>query len=53
MMSHSCFVAGVAWISPRKPSLYSFGSMPEWSMCAWVSTTASTSDAVTGSCWFS
>ncbi len=36
-------VPRVARILPRKPSRTSFGSKPLWSMCAWVSSTASMS----------
>jgi hypothetical protein len=41
-------VAGVAWIAPANPSLTSFGSSPEWSMWAWLSTTAAIREATKG-----
>ena len=39
-------VAGRAKMRPRKPARCSTGRRPEWSRCAWVSSTAS---MVTGS----
>ena len=33
----------MAYIGFLKPSLYSFGILPEWSMCAWVSSIKSNS----------
>ncbi|MNT67620.1 hypothetical protein D3C72_2057790 [compost metagenome] len=41
-------VPRVAKIGPSKPAFASFGSSPEWSICAWVRMTASTSEAVKG-----
>ena len=41
-------VAEVAYMEPLKPSLYSRGSRPEWSMWAWVSSTKSSSPAAAG-----
>jgi hypothetical protein len=41
MIAHMAAVAGVQWIGGRTPQRASSGSRPLWSMCAWLSTTAS------------
>ena len=48
MISHSSRVWGVAKIGPRYPARTSFGSWPEWSMWAWVSSTASICSTANG-----
>jgi hypothetical protein len=48
MIPHKSTVARWAKISPRKPWRASSGSRPEWSMWAWLSTTASMARGSTG-----
>src|SRR5207248_6976473 len=43
MISARECVAGVQWIGPEKPRLTRLGRLPQWSMWAWLSRTASTS----------
>jgi hypothetical protein len=43
IQEHRSIVPRVARILPRKPSRTSFGNSPLWSICAWVSSTISTS----------
>ena len=52
MMAQRSRVAGVAKMGPEKPSFTSRGSRPLWSMCAWLSTTASTAIGSNPKCRF-
>ena len=45
-------VVRVAWIGPSNPLLQRSGKAPEWSMCTWERTTASTAGAANGSARF-
>ena len=52
IMSASEQVAAVAYTGPEKPFFASSGRLPEWSMCACVSSAKSTSAGETGRVWF-